>query len=42
MEKTVKVYRGRVMAKMPADSVADLVRVAGLGGIKTGSGPISG
>ena len=27
-EKTIKVHRGRVMSKMQADSVADLVRMA--------------
>ena len=27
-EKTVKVHRGRVMRKMPADSLADLVRMS--------------
>jgi FixJ family two-component response regulator len=26
-EKTIKVHRGRVMQKMAADSVADLVRM---------------
>jgi FixJ family two-component response regulator len=26
-EKTIKVHRGRVMKKMEADSVADLVRM---------------
>jgi FixJ family two-component response regulator len=42
VEKTIKVHRGRVMAKMQVDSVAELVRVASLAGIKTGSGPVSG
>jgi len=28
-EKTVKVHRARVMQKMRADSMADLVRMAG-------------
>jgi len=32
-EKTIKIHRGRVMAKMQAPSLADLVRVAGLLGI---------
>ncbi len=32
-EKTIKIHRGRVMAKMQAPSVADLVRMAGLLGI---------
>lgn len=32
-EKTIKVHRGRVMAKMQADSLADLVRMAGKLGI---------
>jgi RNA polymerase sigma factor (sigma-70 family) len=27
-EKTIKIHRGRVMAKMKVDSVADLVRAA--------------
>ena len=33
-EKTVKVQRGRVMQKMPADSLADLVRMAERAGIR--------
>ena len=32
-EKTIKIHRGRVMAKMQAGSLADLVRMAGLLGI---------
>jgi FixJ family two-component response regulator len=32
-EKTIKIHRGRVMAKMEATSLADLVRMAGLLGI---------
>ncbi len=34
-EKTVKVHRARVMAKMRADSVADLVRMAQVMGVVT-------
>jgi FixJ family two-component response regulator len=33
-EKTVKVHRARVMEKMEAESLADLVRIAGLLGIE--------
>jgi len=36
-EKTVKVHRGRVMHKMQADSVADLVHMAERIGLPTGS-----
>jgi FixJ family two-component response regulator len=36
-EKTVKVHRGRVMQKMQANSVADLVRMAERIGLSTGS-----
>ena len=32
-EKTIKVHRARVMAKMEADSLAELVRVAARVGI---------
>jgi FixJ family two-component response regulator len=32
-EKTVKVHRGRVMEKMRAGSVAELVRLADQGGV---------
>jgi len=38
-EKTIKIHRGRVMAKMQAASLADLVRMAGLLGIPA-QGPI--
>jgi FixJ family two-component response regulator len=34
VEKTIKVHRGRVMAKMGAESVADLVRIAEQAGVK--------
>ena len=34
-EKTVKAHRGQVMAKMQADSLPDLVRMAGRLGIET-------
>ncbi len=34
-EKTIKIHRGQVMAKMKADSVADLVRMAGKLGLAT-------
>ena len=33
-EKTIKVHRGRVMQKMEADSLADLVRMGELLGIR--------
>jgi len=33
-EKTIKVHRGRVMQKMEAESLADLVRMAGRVGIE--------
>jgi len=36
-EKTVKVHRGRVMQKMQANSVADLVHMAERIGLPTGS-----
>jgi FixJ family two-component response regulator len=32
-EKTVKVHRARVMEKMRASSLAQLVRLAGVGGV---------
>ncbi len=32
-EKTIKVHRGRVMAKMKVDSLAELVRIADMVGI---------
>ena len=41
-EKTVKVHRGRVMAKMAARSVADLVRMTGLAGIVPATTPREG
>ena len=34
-EKTIKVHRGRVMEKMQAGSLADLVRMAGKLGISS-------
>ena len=34
-EKTVKVHRGRVMEKMKANSLAELVRMADKVGIKS-------
>ena len=37
-EKTVKVHRGRVMEKMGASSVAELVRMADRAGLRGGSG----
>jgi FixJ family two-component response regulator len=33
VEKTVKVHRARVMEKMRAASIAELVRLAGVGGV---------
>jgi len=33
-EKTVKIHRGRVMEKLSVDSVAELVRLAEMAGIK--------
>lgn len=41
-EKTVKVHRGRVMEKMAADSVADLVRLAEKAGIEPTSSSSNG
>jgi FixJ family two-component response regulator len=38
-EKTIKIHRGRVMAKMKAPSVADLVRAAEKIGTPPGSPP---
>jgi FixJ family two-component response regulator len=35
-EKTIKIHRGRVMQKMKAQSVADLVREAGAIGLQSG------
>jgi FixJ family two-component response regulator len=40
-EKTVKIHRGRVMEKMQAHSVADLVRAAQKIGIRPGATPQS-
>jgi FixJ family two-component response regulator len=40
-EKTVKIHRGRVMQKMKAHSVADLVRAAQKIGIRPGATPES-
>ena len=37
-EKTVKVHRGRLMEKMQASSVAELVRMADRAGLRGGSG----
>jgi len=39
VEKTIKVHRARVMAKMGAESVADLVRFAEKLGIRSTPGP---
>ncbi|RYD35357.1 MAG: response regulator transcription factor, partial [Verrucomicrobiaceae bacterium] len=36
-EKTVKIHRGRVMTKMHVSSVADLVRMAEIAGVKPGT-----
>jgi FixJ family two-component response regulator len=33
-EKTIKVHRARVMQKMQAESLADLVRMAAKAGVK--------
>jgi FixJ family two-component response regulator len=41
-EKTIKIHRGRVMAKMQAPSVADLVRMAGLLGIPPHTSAVRG
>jgi FixJ family two-component response regulator len=41
-EKTIKIHRGRVMAKMQAPSVADLVRMAGLLGIPAQTSAVRG
>jgi FixJ family two-component response regulator len=38
-EKTIKIHRGRVMEKMKARSVADLVHAAEKIGLRTGSDP---
>ena len=39
-EKTIKVHRGRVMEKMEAESLADLVRMAGRVGIEGPDSPV--
>jgi FixJ family two-component response regulator len=41
-EKTIKIHRGRVMAKMKAPSVADLVRAAEKIGLFPGFPPPPG
>ncbi len=41
-EKTIKIHRGRVMAKMQAPSLADLVRMAGLLGIPAQPSAVGG
>lgn len=38
VEKTIKVHRAHVMQKMGARTLADLVRLAGRAGIRTGQG----
>ena len=38
-EKTIKIHRGRVMQKMQANSVADLVHMAERVNMATGSDP---
>ena len=40
-EKTIKIHRGGVMAKMKVQSVADLVRAAEMIGIRPSSTPPS-
>ena len=42
VEKTVKVHRGRMMAKLAVKSVADLVRLADKAGIVPAQGPVNG
>jgi FixJ family two-component response regulator len=42
VEKTVKVHRGRMMAKLGVKSVADLVRLADKAGIVPAQGPVNG
>jgi FixJ family two-component response regulator len=37
-EKTIKVHRARVMQKMQADSLADLVRMSEKAGVKPATG----
>ena len=38
VEKTIKVHRAHVMQKMGVRTLADLVRLAGRAGIRTGRG----
>ena len=42
VEKTVKVHRGRMMAKLAVKSVADLVRLADKAGIVPAECPVNG
>ena len=41
-EKTVKVHRSRVMRKMHAGSIVELVKLASLVGIQSGISPLLG
>ena len=41
VEKTIKVHRGRVMEKMEVNSLADLVRIAALAGVRPGRASVS-
>jgi len=42
VEKTIKVHRGRIMQKMGATSLVELVRMADLAGITRSAGPSAG